>query len=113
MTLVGDYCGTVLSRRPSCHACRICRLALIPSNSFVEIHLRPGNFSPHDSNLGTPDLSLCAVDERDLLAQIESADLSGFSRTQFGVRPYLAASVEPTPSICIKLVFGFVLRFAL
>lgn len=34
--------------------------------------MRPGDLAPDDSDLGTADLLGCAVDESDLLAEVEA-----------------------------------------
>ena len=42
--------------------------------SLLDIHhtVWPGDLAPHHPYLGSPDLLLCAVDESDLLAEVEA-----------------------------------------
>lgn len=70
-----------------------------------------GDLSPDDADLGATDLSLRAVDEGNLLTEVEAVTgQRQFSSPVPTVSTYLAALVSSTPSILIKLVPGVVMR---
>lgn len=77
----------------------------------------PGDLAPDDADLGSTDLLLAAVDEGNLLAEVEA--VVGISVSTRKIRDsswpvgvlratYLAAEVSSTPSILIRLVPGLV-----
>lgn len=74
--------------------------------------VRPGDLAPDDTDLGTADLLGCAVDESDLLAEVEAVvSLSILcAYIQCVDDAHLAALGSSTPSILIRLVPGLVLR---
>lgn len=70
-----------------------------------------GDLAPDHPDLGSPDLLRCAVNECDLLSEVEAMDCQRIDSILCISSPtYLAASVLSTPSILIKLVPGVVLR---
>ena len=74
--------------------------------------VRPGDLAPDDTDLGTANLLGCAVDESDLLAEVEAEPSASALRPlgAFDCNPHLAALGSSTPSILIRLVLGLVLR---
>ena len=74
--------------------------------------VRPGDLAPDDTDLGTADLLGRAVDESDLLAEVEAVQSSSALSVPapFHDSPHLAALGSSTPSILIKEVLGLVLR---
>lgn len=75
MTLVANCAGIVPSQRLSCHVCET--ESEISSSPYVSwlLHLRPGNLSPHNPDLGATDFALSSVDVCYFLAQVESGKL--------------------------------------
>lgn len=75
----------------------------------------PGDLAPDDSDLGAADLLRGAVDEGNLLSEVEAVLLISHAglRLPNSIPPHLAALGSSTPSILIKLVPGLVLRLPL
>lgn len=70
----------------------------------------PCDLSPNNSDFCSSDLLSCAVDEGNLLSEVEAVRRQYEARLARQKPAHLASLMLSTPSIWIKLVFGFVLR---